>query len=141
MSIGSGVKSLALLLGSTFRVEIDALQLRAYNRALADIADDVLLEAGDRLVVEAASGRRFYPVPTAADVKRHAAAIIAERRKHAAARALADCQHDSGWETFTDEDGFERVKRCDCWRASRAAMARIGQPIALPASTSEEVTE
>ncbi|NBQ41610.1 MAG: hypothetical protein EBU23_03345, partial [Mycobacteriaceae bacterium] len=62
-----GVKALALFLGATFRADIDALQLRAYARVLEGIADDVLLAAGEKLVDEAASGKRFFPVPTAAD--------------------------------------------------------------------------
>lgn len=132
-----GIKSLALFLGATFRADIDALQLRAYARALDGIADDVLLAAGEKLVDEAASGKRFFPVPTPADVKRQAAAVLAERRKAAAARALADCQHDSGWTSFTDVDGVERVKRCDCWRAAQAAMNAVGQPIALPPAQQE----
>lgn len=140
MTISDGVKALALYLGSTFRADIDSLQLRAYQRALEGIPNDVLLEAADRLVNAAAGGQRFFPVPTAPDVKRHAAAVLASRRAAAAKRALAVCQHDGGWTPVVDAEGVERLRRCPCWRAAQDAMAAVGQPIALPPSR-EEVVE
>lgn len=131
------VNDMLALLCSTFRCEIDSYQKRAYVRALNGIPCDVLLAAADRLIGASAAGRKFYPMPTAPDVKGAAAEVMKDRRTAAAARHLADCPHSSQYiynpDTRVDE-------RCPCWKRAHDAMQAVGQPIALPQSR-EDVRE
>lgn len=131
MSSPKPVNDLLALLCSTFRCEIDSYQKRAYVRALDGVPAGVLLAAGDLLVNESAGGRKFYPMPTAPDVKGACAKVITKRQQEARKLHLADCTHSSQWvynpETRQDE-------RCPCWKRLQNALQAIGT-LALPAAT------
>lgn len=135
MSSPKPVNDLLALLCSTFRCEIDSYQKRAYVRTLADIPGDVLLAAGDQLINASAGGRKFYPMPTAPDIKGACAKVITDRRKAAAALHLEGCTHSSHW----IDDGKGGHERCPCWKRAQDAMASVGQPIALPPSREDQV--
>ena len=113
----AAVRHLVLLLAASFRCEIDALQLRAYERALKGFSDDVLLEAGDRLVMAAASGEKYYPVPTPPQCLEMCNKVLSDRRQAAAKLHLADCTHDSHFEEI---DG--QLQRCSCFRRAMLAI-------------------
>jgi hypothetical protein len=132
--MNSGIRSLMLLLCASFRAEVDAFQVRGYERALADIAEDVLLEAGDALIMKAASGTTYYPIPTPPQVLEAAAKIISQRRAQAAALHLGACTHDSHYEEI---DG--KLHRCSCWKRARLAMQAAGQPLTLPEVRHEDI--
>lgn len=127
------VKDMLALLCSTFRCQIDSYQKRAYVRALSDVPGDVLLAAADALINESAAGRKFYPMPTAPDVKGACAKEIRKRRAAIVAQ-MPSCEqcHGSRWKNIT-VDGVDYVTRCDCFLALQKAIDAVGKPLALPA--------
>lgn len=133
MSNPKPVNDMLALLCSTFRCEMDSYQKRAYVRTLGDVPGDVLLSAADLLINESAAGRKFYPMPTAPDVKGACAKVMASKRKAAAALHLEGCDHSSH---FIEIDG--KNKRCPCWERAQLAMESIGQAIALPPARDEQ---
>lgn len=133
MSSPKSVNDMLALLCSTFRLEMDSYQKRAYVRALNEIPGPILLAAADALINEAAAGRKFYPMPTAADVKGACAKVMAQKRKDAATLHLEGCDHSSHF--IECEDGL--LRRCPCWKRAQQAMADVGQAIALPGSRDE----
>lgn len=132
------VRDMLALLSSTFGGELDSYQVRAYDRALVGLPADVLLEAADSLIDAAAGGRKFYPMPTAPDVKGAAAEVIGRRRRAAFARAVSGCDHPRQFEPVIDREGVTRYQRCGCWKRGQLAMEAAGQPLALPAHEEAE---
>jgi hypothetical protein len=125
------------LLCATFRVEVDTWQVRAYERALDGVEDRWLLAAADRLIEQAAAGRKFYGLPTAPQLKGAIAEVVDEARQRAAALLLASCEHPSHFE-YDEQD---RVRRCACYRQAMKAMDAVAAPVALlPSYTDAEVT-
>lgn len=121
------VRDMLALFVATFGGDVDTWQRRAYERALRDVPRDVLLEAADRLINEAAAGRKFYPMPSSPEVKGACAAVVAAKRARAWQIAMAHCTHDSH---YIHENGVDR--RCPCWDVGMKAMAAAGHPLALP---------
>lgn len=115
----------------TFGHEVDPWERKAYERTLKGVAGDVLAEAAQILVDQAAGGRKFYPMPKAPDWKAAAATVIQRRLEAARKLHLADCDHSSQW-----IDGEKGVERCPCWKRMQAAIEAIGQ-LALPAAVEE----
>lgn len=130
------VNDMLALLCSTFRCEIDSYQKRAYVRTLGDVPGDVLLAAADLLINESAAGRKFYPMPTAPDVKGACAKVLKQRQQAARDLHLSDCPHSSQW---VEDEKTGRLKRCPCYERMQAAIASIGT-LALPAAPSEPET-
>lgn len=129
-STASPVKDMLALFVATFGGEVDTWQVRAYERALKDQPRDVLLAAADLLIDEAAGGRKFYPMPTAPDVKGACAKVIEVWRLRAFLQAASVCDHaPKYWEEI---DG--KFQRCSHWKLGRMAMEQVGQPLALPAA-------
>ena len=120
----------------SFNGEMDSPKRKSYARMLDPIPVDVIESALDRLINENAAGRKFFPMPTPADLKAACAKVVAERRKAAAALHLESCDHSSHW---IEIDG--RLRRCPCWTRAQAAMAAIGQAIALPPMSREDQME
>lgn len=121
--------------------EIDTLDVRAFRRALAGVPWEILCAAGDRLVREAAAGRRFFPRPTPSDVLGACAHELAARRQAVWAAALArPCPECEGrrWRAMVDAEGVERLRRCACWVAARREAEAVGPPLALPAAEEEQ---
>lgn len=138
--MSDAVKAGLALLSATFRAELDAWQVRAYQRALKGVPADVLLVAADRLIDQAASGRKFFPLPTAPDWKGACAVILEERRRAAFLMGLEGCDHSSQFEEFTDKYGVIRMRRCACYQRGQALMAAVGA-LALPSYTEPENTD
>jgi len=122
----------------TFGYEMDAWERAAYERTLKDISADILAEAAQMLVDEAAAGRKFYPLPKAPDWKAAAAKVLNNRRKAAQLEQLKNCQHLTGHWREVIVNGVTRMARCECWEAGKAAADRIGAPLELPAVASDE---
>lgn len=118
----------------TFGHEPDPWERRGYERTLAGINGDVLTEAAQNLVDQAAAGRKFYPLPKAPDWKAECAKVMAAKRKAVAAIHLESCDHSSH---FVEVNG--RQQRCPCWRRAQEAMAAVGQAIALPPSREDQM--
>lgn len=135
----SPVQSLLMLFVSTFGGEVDSYVRRAYERALDGIPADVILEAADKLIDEAAGGRKFYPMPTAPDVKGACAAVMTRKRQQAFAEAVKHCDHPRQFEAIVDGEGVTRYTRCSCWKRGQLAMEAAGQALALPAHQDSEV--
>lgn len=111
------IRQLVVVLAASFRAEIDALQLRAYERALQGMTEDVLVQATDRLVMAAARGEKYYPVPTPPQCLEMCHRVISERRIEAVKLHLEHCDHDSHFEEI---DG--KLQRCSCFRRAMIAM-------------------
>lgn len=108
---------------------VAAETIQAWILGLADVPADVLEEARARLLAE---GITWMPQP--GHLKRHAVAIVHERRREIGlqAKALTEaCEncHGSTWRRV-EIDGIERVTRCGCHEQAIALMA--GAPKALP---------
>ena len=126
------IKAGLMLLCATFRAEVDKWQVRAYERALADVPEAFILAGADRLVAEATGGRKFYPLPTAPDWKAACAVEIKEARRKVASLLLSNCAHAGHWETVTLVNGVDAVRRCVCYRQAMTAMDAVATPLALP---------
>lgn len=135
------VRDCLALLASTFGGEVDSWQRRGYERTLAGLSREVLLEAADLLINEAAAGRKFYPMPTAPDVKGAYDKVIKEKRTAARLEQLKNCPHGSGHWRSVIVNGIERMERCECWEAGKAAADRIGAPLQLPTLAGDEPWE
>ena len=116
-----------LLLATALDRELDEPEVRVYWHALKGVPADVRRE-----VFAAASERVWRRFPRPGDLKVLAADIIRTRREAAARLHLADCAHPGHWL----EDGAA-VRRCPCWGLAMAAMAAVGEPLALPAAVEE----
>lgn len=130
------VKAGLMLLCATFRAEVDQWQARAYHRALKDVPEAFILAGADRLVNEAAGGRKFYPLPTAPDWKAACAKEITLARQKAAQLLLSTCSHSGHWETVTDH-GVDAVRRCACYRQAMTAMNTVAAPLTLSGGTDD----
>lgn len=132
--MSKAVQDMLALFVSTFNGEIDTWQKRAYVRAIGDVSREVILEAADLLINEAAGGRKFYPMPTAPDVKGACAKVIEVKRAAAWLAAMKHCEHSGHWEEI---DG--KLTRCSCWKRGRLAMDAVAKQLSLPPSANEEV--
>ena len=117
---------------ATFRAELDSFQVRAYKRALAGIAGDVVMTACERLIDEAAAGRKFYPLPTAPQWKEACAKVLDQKRRDAFRLSTASCEHSRFMEEYQKDDGTWWTRRCACYQQGMKAMEAAGQPLALP---------
>lgn len=95
-------------LQSAYRTELDALQVEAYRRGLADLDGSVLREVVDRVI----KAREFFP---AIAVLREEAAIVLQDRRN---QQLGIGPAPEMW-TMSDEDHAELL------RQMAAAKARI----------------
>ena len=136
-AIGNGLAYLC----ATFRAEVDSWQVRAYRRALAKIPADIMMDAAERLIDQAAAGRKFYPLPTAPEWKAACVAVINTKRQDAFRLGTQGCDHPSFMESYQDAQGREWTRRCDCYQRGQQLMAAAGQPLALPAVTLDEDRE
>lgn len=132
MASTSPVASILALFMATFRAKLDDYQVRAYSRSLDGIPADVLFEAADGLINAAAGGRKFYPLPTAPDVKGACAEVMSKRRNAAARLHLDGCEHSGHW-----IDEGRGMTRCPCWTQAMRAMETVGERIALPPAPEE----
>jgi hypothetical protein len=132
----SPIKDAVALLSVSFRADMELPQTRSYERALKELADqpEILQQAVERLIDEAANGRQFYPLPKPSDLKGACAKVMAEKRRAAAALHLEQCEHSSN---FIYNPETRRDERCPCWKRAQQAMADVGQAIALPAAYSD----
>lgn len=133
-------------LTSTFRAEIDAWERRAYERMLDHVPKDVLMDACDALVLEAAAGRKFYPMPTAPEWLGACAKVIDRRRAQAVKALMAEekekgpCEtcHGSRWVNVKAEDGHDALKRCECWLGIKRRIEAAGTRLELPPALDSE---
>ena len=132
MSTNHPISNALAYLVATFRAEVDSWQVRAYQRALTDIDAETVMAAAERLIDQAAAGRKFYPLPTAPEWKQACSEVIATKRKAAFALMTASCEHPSFMESYQDEHGAHWTRRCDCYQQGIKAMEAAGQPLALP---------
>lgn len=132
--MSKAVQDMLALFVSTFNGEIDTWQKRAYVRAIGDVPREVVLEAADLLINEAAGGRKFYPMPTAPDVKGACAKVIEVKRTAAWVAAIKHCEHSGHWEEI---DG--KLRRCSCWKRGQLAMDAASKPLTLPPAHDVEV--
>ncbi|MFN0314759.1 MAG: hypothetical protein ACKVQA_06965 [Burkholderiales bacterium] len=137
MASGPIEAGLALLM-STFRAELDSYQVRAYQRALKGLSADVVLPACDRLIDEAAAGRKFFPMPTAPQWKEACSKVIEAQRKEAFRLGTVGCEHPSFLEEYQDDKGVWWTRRCACYQRGKQLMEAAGQPLALPSWTEPE---
>ena len=136
-AIGNGLAYLC----ATFRAEVDSWQVRAYRRALAKIPADIIMDAAEHLIDQAANGRKFFPLPQAPQWKEACATVIKARRQDAFKLGTSGCDHPSFMESYQDENGVEWTRRCQCYLRGKHLMAAAGQPLALPAVTPDEDRE
>lgn len=137
----SPIKNALAYLVATFRSEVDSYQARAYERALKDVAGEVVMAAAEQLINQAAAGRKFYPMPTAPEWKEAAAQVIATKRREAFQIGVAGCEHPQFMESYRDEQGVEWTRRCACYQRGKQLMAAAGEPLALPNYTEPERVE
>ncbi len=127
----------------TFGYEMDSWERKAYERTLAGLSAEVLTQGAQRLVDQAAAGRKFYPVPKAPCVKVQTQLRLAAYRDSLPILCPI-CEHEKSYEgarfKTVIENGVERLTQCDCRTAALDAADRVGQPLALPASR-EDLTE
>jgi len=135
--MAKAVEDMLALLVATFGGEVDTWQVRAYKRTIGPVSGQVLLEAADLLINEAAAGRKFYPMPSAPDVKGACNKVIEAKRVQAWLEAIKHCDHPQQFEEITGEDGVVRSQRCSCWKRGKLAMDAAGHPLALPSRTQE----
>lgn len=124
------------------KMDMEPPQTRSYERALADLKErpDILQQAVQLLIDEAANGRQFYPLPKPSDVKGACAKVIEVLRLKAFALAIEQCDHrPKGFEELTREDGTTEFVRCSHWKMAMASMTAVGAPLLLPAKTDQEV--
>ena len=136
-AIGNGLAYLC----ATFRAEVDSWQVRAYRRALAEIPADIIMDAAEHLIDQAANGRKFFPLPQAPQWKEACATVIKTRRQDAFKLGTSGCDHPSFMESYQDAQGVQWTRRCDCYQRGQQLMAAAGQPLALPAVTLDEDRE
>ncbi len=136
-AIGNGLAYLC----ATFRAEVDSWQVRAYRRALATIPADIIMDAAEHLIDQAANGRKFFPLPQAPQWKEACATVIKARRQDAFKLGTSGCDHPSFMESYQDENGVEWTRRCQCYLRGKQLMAAAGEPLALPAVTPDEDRE
>jgi hypothetical protein len=141
MSTNGPVEAGLALLVSTFRAEIDSYQVRAYKRALVGLDAETVLAAADRLIDQAANGRKFYPLPTAPEWKQACAVVIEGKRQAAFRLGIGGCDHPAFMEEYQDERGITWTRRCACYQRGKQLMEAAGQPLALPSYTEPERAE
>lgn len=135
------IKGALAYLVATFRAEVDTYQARAYERALAEIPGDVIMEAAEDLINQAAGGRKFYPMPTAPEWKEACSKIIEKKRRAAFLIGINGCEHPSFLEEYQDERGVWWTRRCQCYERGKKLMAAAGESLALPSYTERETEE
>lgn len=136
-AIGNGLAYLC----ATFRSEVDSWQVRAYRRALAAIPADIIMDAAEHLIDQAAAGRKFYPLPQAPEWKEACAVVIKTRRQDAFKLGTSGCDHPSFMESYKDDAGVEWTRRCQCYQRGKQLQAAAGKPLALPAVMLDEASE
>ena len=107
------------------------VQLHTWMISMREVPPMIIEEAVAKLVN---AGVTWMPKP--GDLKAACAKVMAVKRKAAAAIHLEDCDHSSHW---IEIDG--RLQRCPCWTRAQAAMAAVGQAIALPPASREDQME
>lgn len=136
----SPIRDCVALLSVNFRADMEAPQTRSYERALRELAEqpEILMQAAELLIDEAANGRQFYPVPKPSDVKGACAKVIEVLRLEAFTKGTTGCTHPRYLEEITREDGSTVLQRCSCWKRGKQAMEAVAQPLALPESSRME---
>lgn len=138
MTSEAAVKQGLAFMTATFRAELDKPQVRAYVRALKDVPPDVLMDAAQLLIDEAAAGRKFYPMPLAPDWKGACAKVINQRRA-VALKALGACAICDGTRWLEKEvDGVKRLTRCYCFVKLLADADAVGKPLSLPPARDDD---
>lgn len=130
------IRDAVYFLSTSFRTEIDMPQTRSYERALAELKDkpEILLEAAELLVNEAANGRQFYPIPKPSDLKGACAKVIEGMRVKAFQEGAVGCTHSSYLEELTRPDGTTYFQRCSCYQRGKLLSDAVAKPFALPAA-------
>jgi len=128
---GTPIKNALAYLVATFRAEVDSYQVRAYERVLREIPGDVVMDAAEDLINQAAGGRKYYPMPTATEWKEACSKIIQKRRKAAFEIGASGCTHPSYLEEYQDERGVWWSRRCACYERGKKLMLAAGTPIAI----------
>jgi hypothetical protein len=136
-AIGNGLAYLC----ATFRAEVDSWQVRAYRRALATIPADIIMDAAEHLINQAANGRKFFPLPQAPQWKAACAEVIQTKRQNAFRLGTTGCDHPSFMESYQDAQGLQWTRRCACYQRGKQLMAAAGEPLALPAVMPDEDRE
>lgn len=129
------IRDALALIAVSFRADIEAPQTRSYERALKDLQDqpEILQQAAELLIDEAANGRQFYPLPKPADVKGACAKVIEVLRLKAFCDAAGVCDHQPKfWEEQPREGGRTAFVRCSHWKIGKQAMEAVAKPLALP---------
>jgi hypothetical protein len=119
------------------KMDMEAPTTRSYERALKDLANEpeILQQAVELLIDEAANGRPFYPIPKPADLKGACAKVIEVKRLKAFCDAAGVCDHSPKFfEEIEREDGSTVLQRCSHWKIGRAEMEKIAKPLSLPLS-------
>lgn len=134
------IKDALALLAVSFRADMEMPQTRSYERALKDLHDqpEILIQAVELLIDEAANGRQFYPVPKPSDLKGACAKVIEMLRLKAFCDAASICDHQPKFfEEIERADGSTYLQRCSHWKVGKAAMDSVAKPLALPAASGD----
>ena len=132
---------------TSFNGEMDSPKRKSYARMLDGIDVPIIEQALDRLIDENASGRKFFPMPTPADLKAVCAKVMTTKRLEAYEASLPDeCQtcgreksyKGARWKEVT-VNGVDRMTQCDCRTVALQAADRVGQAIALPPSREDSL--
>jgi hypothetical protein len=135
-------EAMFLFMVTAFGGEVDVLNKRAYELVMGSVPPDVMLAGVNRLIKEAASGVKFYPMPKPHDWLRVCQDEIKHRRREAL-KHLPECTvcGNTRWVTVKDGDGVERMARCECFVLRLRAADSAGTLLALPARREGEGTE
>jgi hypothetical protein len=124
------------------RYEVDEPEMRTYLKALGEVPSEVILEAGDELLLQQASLPRTkrYP-PTVADWIAACDAVIKKKRQHLAREAQAmrlECNicHGTGWRNL--ESGCNNVTRCECVQRAVAHMSQAPRQLAAATTSVDD---
>jgi hypothetical protein len=122
-------KSIIEPVAVSMRADFDEPTWLTYYAALKDVEPGLLRAAALKV---AQSISPFFPKPGELRALAEQARVdLSAARKFV---ACDDCS-GSGWETFIDDNGISRVRRCPCWHAhqQRLADGGLSSPIHLEA--------
>lgn len=103
----------------------------AFCQALEEVPRTIVGEAVFAMV---SRGIVWFPKP--GELKEECARIVGLKRKAAADRHLAECDHPRHF-IEVEINGVPRMKRCHCWERAQQAMDDVCAPIALPPAQHE----
>lgn len=124
---------LAPLVGASRTKTFTRHEGTAYLLSMQDVSPAILEEA---VVVLVRRGITWMPKP--GDLKAECVRILNEKRAAARLEQMKTCQHISGGWREVIVNGVERMERCECWTAGKAAADRIGAALELPPVSYDE---